>query len=179
MKRMKPTFNFFFFITAVSALMAASCDKNNHDVPKGELPDPIRIELRAAEQEMIGADQAFAFEFFENVYLEEAKDDDANFMVSPLSLSMALAMTSNGAMGLLQEASVNIVILRADWGWEESDKQLFTRLQELSGTTPVLICLNRSRKEVVEGFTGMLPPYSAWRSFLFRFTQFGFTASHK
>ena len=68
MKRMKPTFNFFFFITAVSALMAASCDKNNHDVPKGELPDPIRIELRAAEQEMIGADQAFAFEFFENVY---------------------------------------------------------------------------------------------------------------
>lgn len=80
---------------------------------------------------------------------------------------------------LLQEASVNIVILRADWGWKESDKQLFTRLQELSGTTPVLICLNRSRKEVVEGFTGMLPPYSAWRSFLFRFTQFGFTASHK
>ena len=69
--------------------------------------------------------------------------------------------------------------LRSDWGWKESDKQLFTRLQELSGTTPVLICLNRSRKEVVEGFTGMLPPYSAWRSFLFRFTQFGFTASHK
>lgn len=80
---------------------------------------------------------------------------------------------------LLQEASVNLVILRADWGWKESDKQLFTRLQELSGTTPVLICLNRSRKEVVEAFTGMLPPYSSWRRFLFQFTQFGFTASNK
>ncbi len=80
---------------------------------------------------------------------------------------------------LLQEASVNLVILRADWGWKESDKQLFTRLQELSGTTPVLICLNRSGKEVVEAFTGMLPPYSPWRRFLFQFTQFGFTASNK
>ena len=118
MKRMKPTFNFFFFITAVSALMAASCDKNNHDVPKGELPDPIRIELRAAEQEMIGADQAFAFEFFENVYLEEAKDDDANFMVSPLSLSMALAMTSSGAMGDTKTAMLEALNLN---GYDDTE----------------------------------------------------------
>ncbi len=118
MKRMKPTFNFFFFITAVSALMAASCDKNNHDIPKGELPDPIRIELRAAEQEMIGADQAFAFEFFENVYLEEAKDDDANFMVSPLSLSMALAMTGNGAMGETKTAILEALKLN---GYDDTE----------------------------------------------------------
>ncbi|WP_294082820.1 serpin family protein [Proteiniphilum sp. UBA5384] len=65
----------------------------------GNLPDPIRIELRSAEQEMIRADQAFAFEFFEQIFLEEVLDKDKNFMVSPLSLSMVLSMTGNGAVG--------------------------------------------------------------------------------
>jgi uncharacterized protein involved in exopolysaccharide biosynthesis len=97
-----------------------------------------------------------------------------------------IILVEHAAMGefsipkaLLQEASMNLLILRADWSWKDSDKQLFARVQELSGSTPVLICLNRSRKEVVEGFTGMLPPYSTWRRFLFRFTQFGLTASNK
>ena len=65
----------------------------------GELSDPIQIELRSEEKKMIESDQAFAFDFFENVFREEALDEDANFMVSPLSLSMALMMTSNGAGG--------------------------------------------------------------------------------
>ncbi len=83
-------------------LLAVSCDKSQEleeDFPNGELPDPIRIELRSVEKKMIGSDQAFAFEFFENVFREEALGEDANFMVSPLSLSMALMMTSNGAAG--------------------------------------------------------------------------------
>lgn len=80
---------------------------------------------------------------------------------------------------LLEEASVNLVIFRADWSWKESDQKLFNRLQELSGSTPVVICLNGSRKEVVEGFTGILPPYTAWRSFLSRFTQFGLSVPNK
>lgn len=78
---------------------------------------------------------------------------------------------------LLQEASVNLMVTRADQSWKENDKQLFTRLQEQSGTTPVLICLNRAGREVVESFTGMLPPYTYWRRLFYRYTQFGFTAS--
>lgn len=99
MNRMKPTFYFLISIVAVSTLLAASCEKSDQGVPTGELPDPIKIELRSSEREMVSADQTFAFEFFEHVFLEEAKEDDENFMVSPLSLSMALAMTSNGATG--------------------------------------------------------------------------------
>jgi len=64
---------------------------------------------------------------------------------------------------LLHEVSVNLLVVRADWIWKDSDKQLFARLQELSGTTPLLICLNRTEKSVVESFTGMLPPYSYWQ----------------
>ncbi|MCE5226816.1 MAG: exopolysaccharide biosynthesis protein, partial [Porphyromonadaceae bacterium] len=80
---------------------------------------------------------------------------------------------------LLQEASVNLTVVRADRSWKDNDKLLFTRLQEQSGTTPVLICLNRAEKEVVESFTGMLPPYTHWHRLFYRYTQFGFTASGK
>ncbi|WP_352423552.1 serpin family protein [Proteiniphilum sp.] len=79
---------------------ALSCDKNDGGVRAKDLPDPIKIELRTAEQEMVRADQTFAFEFFEQMFEEESLDKkDKNFMVSPLSLSMALTMTLNGATG--------------------------------------------------------------------------------
>jgi serpin B len=76
-----------------------SCDKNNGAANIKELPDPIHITLRSAEQEMVRSDQQFAFDFFANLFDEEALTEDKNFMVSPLSLSMALSMTMNGAAG--------------------------------------------------------------------------------
>ncbi|MDD2250520.1 MAG: hypothetical protein PHE92_05425 [Candidatus Cloacimonetes bacterium] len=103
-----------------------------------------------------------------------------------LELGRTIVLVEHAPLGsysipkaLLQEASVNLMVVRADKGWKDSDKQLFTRLQEQSGATPVLICLNGAEKEVVESFTGMLLPYTYWRRLLYRYTQFGFTASGK
>lgn len=79
--------------------LASSCDKNNNDIHTQDLPDPIQISLRSAEKEMVQSDQSFAFDFFAHVFNEESVGEDLNFMVSPLSLSMALAMTWNGAAG--------------------------------------------------------------------------------
>jgi serpin B len=87
------------FTVIVGMSLASSCDRNEVETPAGKLPDPIHIQLRAAEKERVSADQSFAFSFFENVFDEESLDKDRNFMVSPLSLSMALAMTRNGAAG--------------------------------------------------------------------------------
>ena len=78
---------------------------------------------------------------------------------------------------LLDEASVNLLILRADWGWKESDRQLFTRIKKQSGTTPLLVCINWAEKEVIESFTGMLPPYSFRQKLFYRYAQLGFTTS--
>ena len=91
-------------VIITSLFWAMSCDKNGSDVQAGDLPDPIRIDLRSAEQQMVRADQTFAFEFFEHLFVEESLGEDNNFMVSPLSLSMALAMTWNGAAGKTKEA---------------------------------------------------------------------------
>lgn len=88
----------------VTAFLAVSCDKNNGGRDRTELPSPIVIELRSAEKEMVQSDQQFAFDFFAHVFEEEALDDDKDFMVSPLSLSMALSMTRNGAAGETEKA---------------------------------------------------------------------------
>lgn len=91
--------NPFTYLIVAGMLMSTSCDKNATDIDQHNGPDPIKIELRSNEKAMVASDQEFAFEFFSKVFAEEAKKEDKNFMVSPFSLSMALAMTWNGAAG--------------------------------------------------------------------------------
>lgn len=83
----------------ILAILFSGCEKSGEEFDAKDLPDPIKIELRSAEAEIVKTDQQFAFEFFKNVFDEEAEGEDQSFMVSPFSLSMALAMTWNGAAG--------------------------------------------------------------------------------
>jgi serpin B len=86
-------------LLALSVLLTFnSCDKSTVD-KEPELTAPMKIELLGAEASMVESDQLFAFEFFSKVFDEERNDKDENFMVSPFSLSMALAMTWNGSAG--------------------------------------------------------------------------------
>lgn len=96
---MKIKTNPFTYLIIAGMLMSTSCDKNATDIDQNNGPDPIKIELRSNEKTMLASDQEFAFEFFSKVFAEEAKKEDKNFMLSPFSLSMALAMTWNGAAG--------------------------------------------------------------------------------
>ena len=75
-----------------SLLTINSCDKKSLE-DEVKLSEPMKIELQAAEASILKSNQAFAFDFFTKVLNEE----DQNFMVSPFSLSMALAMTWNGS----------------------------------------------------------------------------------
>ena len=62
--------------------------------------------------------------------------------------------------------------------WKLTDKILLNELKRLvKPTSSVLICLNNAEKNVVENFTGLLPPYNRLRKFVYRFSQFGLTAS--
>ena len=78
---------------------------------------------------------------------------------------------------LLQEASINLTVFRADKIWSDRNKQLFDRLKEQSGTTPTLICLNRADKQALETYTGMLPPKSLLMKYIYRYTQYGISSS--
>jgi serine protease inhibitor len=125
---MKHAFSPIFSLAIAGTLLVVSCDRSDEGLPVGELPDPIRIELRSEEKKMIGSDQAFAFDFFENVFREEALDEDANFMVSPLSLSMALMMTSNGAAG--ETKSAMRATLHLDGYGDEEVNAYYKKLKE-------------------------------------------------
>ncbi len=76
---------------------------------------------------------------------------------------------------LLQEANININVARADRGWKETDRILFDKLKNQIGETPLFVYLNRVSREVVEDYTGMLPPYTFLRQQMYRLSQLSLT----
>lgn len=83
----------FILILAVFLVSLGSCQKDTIDTP-GEYRD---IQLDEKSAQIVKADNQFGFELFKKVYASETKYE--NIMVSPLSVSLALAMTYNGAKG--------------------------------------------------------------------------------
>ena len=57
--------------------------------------------LTIGEQQLVESSNTFGFELFKEVVSQE---DDKNVFISPLSVSMALGMTLNGADGDTYEA---------------------------------------------------------------------------
>lgn len=78
---------------------------------------------------------------------------------------------------LLQQAHVNLLIVCSNRVWRDTDKILFQSLQEESQNVPVLIVLNKTKREETEYFTGLLPPRTRRRKLLYRFLQLGLTSS--
>jgi serpin B len=59
-------------------------------------PKTLSRELTASEKKLVKADHTFSYEIFSQTV---AADKKANIFISPLSISMALGMTMNGANG--------------------------------------------------------------------------------
>ena len=78
--------------------------------------------------------------------------------------------------GLLREASLNLVVVRADKVWRDIDKIAFDRFIVQTNKTPVVLYLSQAKRDVAESFLGLLPPYSRARSFIYTLMQFGLTS---
>ena len=85
---MKIIFAFVF----IFVLLASCTDSSNYP----PVADAKPIALKASQQRRIAQDNEFAFELFRKTL---AHTNENNLMVSPLSVSMALGMTRNGAVG--------------------------------------------------------------------------------
>ncbi len=77
---------------------------------------------------------------------------------------------------LLKRASVNLLVARANRTWKDTDKTIYANLLEES-SSPIYFVLNQTRKDVTEYFTGLLPPYTFVRKFIYRILQLGFRAN--
>ncbi|SHF40858.1 Uncharacterized protein involved in exopolysaccharide biosynthesis [Bacteroides luti] len=79
---------------------------------------------------------------------------------------------------LINEAALNLVIAKANKTWKLTDQILLNELKRLAKpTSPILVYLNNAEKDVVENFTGLLPPYNRFRKFIYKLSQLGLTAS--
>lgn len=76
---------------------------------------------------------------------------------------------------LLQKANLNLVIAPANRGWKETDKLLLDKLKVQTESVPLYIYLNRASRNVVEDYTGMLPPYTFMRKLMYRLSQLALT----
>ena len=119
----------FILLSVLSiSMLVASCKKE-----KSEPAEFKTVVLTEKQKQLSTASNAFGFEFFKKV--NEVSGNDVNLMVSPLSVSMALGMTRNGAAGTTLQAMTNTL------GFEGmSDEEI-----------------NQSYKYIIETFTGLDP----------------------
>jgi serpin B len=85
----------YCMVAIVLLLVLQSCEDTNK-------PDPVHIDLNPKSQKLIDADNAFGFELLQKIV--DSEEDSKNIMISPLSVSLALAMTYNGSDGTTKEA---------------------------------------------------------------------------
>lgn len=76
---------------------------------------------------------------------------------------------------LLQDTNLNLLLARADRGWKATDKIELEKLKKQVGSAPIQIYLNNACRDVVEDFTGMLPPYTFSREQIYRLSQLALT----
>jgi len=88
-----------FLLIVFLTVPFCSCEKNNTN----DFPDePQPISLTESQMDLVEADNTFGFDIFRLVMQESS--DAENVMISPLSISYALAMTMNGADGATRDS---------------------------------------------------------------------------
>jgi serpin B len=111
----------------------SACSDSSGPSP-GEPIDALPRQLSVAEQKVINGSNAFAFDLLKAV---NASDKAGNVFISPLSASMALGMTMNGAAGGTYDAMHSTLrfgdLARVDVN--ESYKTLIALLRDLDKST--------------------------------------------
>lgn len=86
----------------IFSILPSGCSKTKDEV----LPtEPVQIDLTPAEVTLVNSGNSFSFDIFKKVISGE--DQSGNIIISPLSISVALSMTMNGANGSTREAMLN------------------------------------------------------------------------
>lgn len=85
----------------ISSFIFQSC--NSDSIEEDKKPEPFNTVAKGAQ--VVKANNKFAFSLFKEVALNEV---EANFMISPVSASLALGMVYNGAEGETKQAFATI-----------------------------------------------------------------------
>ncbi|MDR0961031.1 MAG: hypothetical protein LBM62_00510 [Mediterranea sp.] len=84
--------------------------------------------------------------------------------------------TATVPLTVLQKADANLFIANAERLWRDSDDTTLEPIRKALADTPFYLYLNNASRDVVESFTGELPPYTPIHSFFSRLSQLGLTS---
>ncbi len=84
---------------------AASCKKTEDILPN----EPVPIDLTMSQTGLINSSNSFAFDLFKKI--NGSSGQGANIIISPLSISIALSMTLNGANGATRDSMLKALRL--------------------------------------------------------------------
>lgn len=84
--------------------------------------------------------------------------------------------TSSIPLPVLKQADLNLLIANACRLWSTGDNEMLKPLKESLTNAPLFLYLNNADREIVEMFTGELPPATPVHSFFRRMAQLGLTA---
>ena len=80
---------------------------------------------------------------------------------------------------LLNMATVNLMVTRANRTWKDVDQKALKEVQELldeEHKNSLFMYLTEASRYAVEEFVGQLPPYTKFNNFVYRMSQLGLTA---
>lgn len=104
-KKQTPTKTFLGFLCSV-LLILAGCDEMRLDMLDKKEVEP---EIGPIDDSVVTANTQFGFNLFDEIRKTE---QDKNIFISPLSVSLALAMTLNGAAGETEQAMTDTLQLQ-------------------------------------------------------------------
>ena len=108
-----------------------SCEEDQ-DIRKAA-KEPKEIDITAITKQLVDSDNQFGFELFQKI--AENQDSLQNTLISPVSVSLALAMTYNGAAGATQEGMEETLHLEG-LSPEEINQSYQSLIDELSNADP-------------------------------------------
>ena len=81
------------------------------------------------------------------------------------------------APSLLNEAAINLMLVRANRTWKDTDQLMYKRLlDKKEDEVPMMLVLTQTERDAVQDFTGQLPPYTRFKNMEYKLFQLGLTA---
>lgn len=121
--------SFILGLFICAGFMGCSKDRTNNPISP---PEPEPRELAVVQKSLVESDNKFGFKLFQEIIKEEP---DKNVFISPLSVSMALGMTYNGADGSTQEA-MQATLELSDLTRQEINECYQNLIEVLTGLDP-------------------------------------------
>lgn len=79
---------------------------------------------------------------------------------------------------LINEGTINLLVTRANRTWKDIDQKALDHLKSvLENQESLYVYLTETCRDAVEEYVGQLPPYTAFKNFVYRMSQMGLTAT--